>query len=779
MRETAQAVIYDSSHHRTTGGQPQFFEARIVVGSKLRRAMIPKFSRNVLTRVCLIAVITFVACTALPGVLAQGSLSEKHVLALYWYARDYPINELYERGLRRTLAVPQGGPEYYSEYLEIDRFPEAEQAPLLRDYLRKKYANQPIDVIVATAQTPVEFLLEDRTLFAGVPIVYTGFGTIDAAPQRTEPGVAGIFIVGVYARTLEAMRAIHPDTEQVFVVTSLPRNGGRERVEIIRRELAPFERQVTITYLTDMTTEALVERVSQAPPRSLVLYVRHAEEDSTNAGLAPVEAASVLVRASAVPVYTIARTYFGQGVVGGYLVDHEVVGAQAGNLAMRILGGLQPEQSNGTTATLTPMFDWRAIQRWGIDPSRLPAGSDIRFRAPTVWDQYRGYIVGAATLLVLQGLLIAALIVQRSRRRKVEARNSAILNAAPDMMFLLTKQGVFLDFHAPIRRDLFVQPDSFIGRNMGDVLPPRVAATIAGVFARLDKEPSPIIVEYVLPMPDGDRQYEGRVVPCRTNEVLIVVRDVTQRKRSERALIEAQADLSRLSRLTALGEFTASIAHEIRQPLTVILLNAKTCLRWLSGKTPDLTEISAALTDVMDAGQRANEIIRRNRELFKHHTVQTTPLDINVVISDVEALAKSRLAAARVTLVTSVPPDVPAVQGDRVELQQVLLNLIGNSIDAMDGDHASSRLIEISSGLAPDGLVRISVRDTGSGLKGVDRARMFELSYTTKPSGSGVGLSISRSIVEAHGGQLWAEEGTGRGATFSFTLPVHSNASLT
>ena len=716
---------------------------------------------------------------ALFPVLAQESFGDKNVLAIYCYAREHPTNELYERGLRRALAVPQGGPDYYSEYLEIDRFPEQEQTPLLRDYLRQKYANRRIDVIVATGRTPFEFLLADRTLFAGVPIVYTGFGPNDATTQRSEAGVAGIYVLGVYARTLEAMRAIHPDAQQVFVVTSLPGREGKSQEEIIRRELAPFERQLTITYLTNMTTEALVESVSQAPPRSLVLYVRHAEEDSAAAGMDSVEAASVLVRASAVPVYTIARIYFGQGAVGGYLIDHEGVGAQAGDLAMRILAGTQLSQLTTTSASLTPMFDWRALQRWGIDPGRLPAGSEIRFRAPTVWDQYRGYILGVGTLLVLQGMMIAALIVQRSRRRKVEARNSAILSAAPDMMFLLTKQGIFLDYHAPHRRDLFVPPDSFMGRRISDVLPSRVASAITDSFARLDKGPSPIVVEYALPMPDGEHQYEGRVVPCRGNEVLVVVRDVTQRKRSERALIEAQADLSRLSRLTALGEFTASIAHEIRQPLTVILLNARTCLRWLSGKTPDLTEVSAALTDVVDAGQRANEIIRRNRELFKHQTVQKAPLDLGAVINEVEVLARTRLIAARVTLVTSVRADVPAVQGDRVELQQVLLNLIGNSIDAMDGGDPSSRVIEISSGLAPDGNVRVSVRDTGVGLEGVDRARMFDMSYTTKSSGSGVGLSISRSIIEAHGGQLWAEESSGRGATFSFTLPVHSDASVT
>ena len=711
--------------------------------------------------------------------LAQESHKGKNVLALYWYGREYPTNVLYEQGLLRALrADPQGGPEYYSEYLEVDRFPEANQTRLLRDYLRQKYAHHRLDVIVASAETPFEFLLADRSLFAGVPIVYTAFGPIDAAAERSTPGVAGVFIVGVYSRTLEAMRAIHPDARQVFVVTSLPNAGGKARENIIRKELERFEHELTITYLTDLPTSALVDQLSHAPPKSLVLYVRHAE-DSSERALDPVEAASLLARVSSVPMYSIARTYFGQGIVGGYLADHETIGAQAGELALRLLSGTRPEAIQATSATLAPMFDWRALERWKIDPARLPPGSDIRFRVPTAWDQYRGYIVGAITLLLLQGLMIAALVVQRSRRREVEARNAAMLSAAPDMMFLLTKEGVYLDYHATDASRLFAKPASFIGRHMIEVLPAGVAASFAAAFERLSQEPGPIIVEYALPMNDGDHHYEARVVPCRSNEVLAVVRDISEQKRSQQTLNQTQADLSRLSRLTALGEFAASIAHEIRQPLTGILVNATTCLRWLGHSTPDLSEVRAALSDVVEAGQRANEIIRRNRELFRHHTVQMTALDLNTIFRDVESLARSRLQAGNVRLITTAGADVPPVHGDRVELQQVLLNLIGNSIDAMEGVDADERYIEISSSLGPDGSVKVSVRDMGVGLAGVDRERMFALAYTTKPSGSGVGLSISRSIVEAHGGRLWAEENVPHGATFSFTLPAHSPANVT
>jgi signal transduction histidine kinase/ABC-type uncharacterized transport system substrate-binding protein len=701
---------------------------------------------------------------------------DKNVLAFYWYAREDPTNVLYEQGLLRTLrASPRESPEYYSEYLEVDRFPDHDQARLLRDYLRKKYARHRIDVIVATAEQPFEFLLQDRTLFPGVPVIYTAFGPVDAAPHHSTPGFGGLFIVGVYRKTLETIRTIHPDTQQVFVVSSLPNGNGKSQESIIRKELAPFERHLTITYLTDLTTEVLVNRVAHAPPRSIVLYVRHAD-DSSDGPLDPVEAASLLARTSPVPVYSIARSYLGQGVVGGYVVDHEAIGAQAGQLALDVLSGTRPEILHGTTATLVPMFDWRALKRWGIEAARLPAGSDIWFRIPTAWGQYRGYVVGAITLLVLQGTMIAALVLQRSRRRKVEARNTAILSAAPDLMFLLSREGVFTDYHAPDERQLLVQPESFLGRHVNEVLPPTVSVVVSDALDRLPHEKGPIVFEYPLSMPDGERYYEARVVPCRGKEVLVVVRDVTERKRSQQTLHEAEANLSRLARMIALGEFAASLSHEIRQPLTGILMNAKTCLRWLTGSAPDMSEVHAALTDIVEAGQRADQIIIRNRELFRHRTVQKAALDLTAVIHHVEILARSRLHKSHITLVTSVSPDVPLVHGDRVELEQVLLNLIVNSIEALDGVHPGTRLIEVLSSLSPDGSVKVSVRDTGIGLDEVDRDRMFALSYTTKASGTGVGLAISRSIVEAHGGQLWAEQSTGRGATFSFTLPVQSCA---
>lgn len=387
--------------------------------------------------------------------------------------------------------------------------------------------------------------------------------------------------------------------------------------------------------------------------------------------------------------------------------------------------------------------------------------------------------VTSVVLIALQALLLVALLVMWRRRRAADERRSAILHAVPDTMFLLTREGVCIDYHAADASVLPAAPSAFLGRHIRDVLPAHVAAAYGDAFDRVTSDPLPIVIEYVVAAPEGEHHHEARVVPSRRNEVLVVVRDITERKRSEHAWQATQSDIARVSRLAALGEFAASIAHEIRQPLTGILINTKTCLRWLGGASPDLTEVRAALTDVVEAVQRADDIIRRNRELFRHHTAEKSLLDLAGIVRDVETLARLRLQAARITMVTALTPDAPPVLGDRIEIQHVLLNLIGNSIDAMEGTDRTSRRIEVSSSLMPDGHVKVSVRDTGVGLAAVDKTRLFALSYTTKAAGIGVGLSISRSIVEAHGGELWAEENEHGGATFSFTLPVYSAVSTT
>ena len=207
-------------------------------------------------------------------------------------------------------------------------------------------------------------------------------------------------------------------------------------------------------------------------------------------------------------------------------------------------------------------------------------------------------------------------------------------------------------------------------------------------------------------------------------------------------------------------------------------MNARSCLRGIGGGEPDLEELKAGLLDVVEASQRAEEVIQRNRRLFRDKTVEVVPLDINAVIRETVVLAAARLRDSQVTLITALADDLPAVSGDRIELQQVLLNLIDNAVDALDEVAAGSRRVEVSSSLAEDQSVVVAVADNGVGLAHVDVRRMFTLAYTTKAKGTGVGLSISRSIIDAHRGRLWAEQNPSGGAIFRFTVPVRTPVDL-
>ena len=232
--------------------------------------------------------------------------------------------------------------------------------------------------------------------------------------------------------------------------------------------------------------------------------------------------------------------------------------------------------------------------------------------------------------------------------------------------------------------------------------------------------------------------------------------------------VPREINLARVSRHLLLGDFTASMAHEVRQPLTAIIANAETCLRMLRG-VPAADEIIAALTDIVDAGHRANQLMRRNGDLLRDPPTITTDVDITEVIREVTSLAQARLQASGVKLNLSLI-DVLMVHGSHRELQQVILNLVANALTAMEGRQPGDRLLEIETSVTAEGMILVTVDDTGCGLDGVDLDRIFLPFHTTKPSALGMGLPISRLIVERHGGKLWAEPRDGRGARFCLTL---------
>jgi PAS domain S-box-containing protein len=327
------------------------------------------------------------------------------------------------------------------------------------------------------------------------------------------------------------------------------------------------------------------------------------------------------------------------------------------------------------------------------------------------------------------------------------------------------------------------------------------------VFDHVSDERKGFDLEHRLLMPDGSTKYIRMVGrPSTTDEsgsleFVGAVTDITNRKRSEEqlrlkelSLREAQTELAHVSRVTTIGELAASIAHEVNQPLAGIVTNANASLRWLGSETPNLEETREAIRRIIRDGNRAGEIIGRIRALAMKAPPHKAWLDLNETIGEVIAIARNELQRNHVSLRAELASGLPLILGDRIQLQQVILNLLINAIEALNSIAEASRDLRVTSEAVSElakggpledkaGLeaepthILLAVRDSGPGLESKCVDRLFEAFYTTKSQGLGMGLAISRSIVEAHGGRLWATPNTPKGAVFQFTLPIRANAS--
>jgi signal transduction histidine kinase len=244
------------------------------------------------------------------------------------------------------------------------------------------------------------------------------------------------------------------------------------------------------------------------------------------------------------------------------------------------------------------------------------------------------------------------------------------------------------------------------------------------------------------------------------------------RQRAEDALAEAKAELARMARVTTMGELAASIAHEINQPLTAVVINGNACRRWLAAEPANMQEANEALQRIIRDANRASDVITRIRGFLRRGEQRQTRLDVNEVIGEVIGLVQGEARTNGVSLQVEAAADLPVVVADRVQLQQVVLNLVMNAIEAMGSITGRARILEVWTEARDPDAVLVAVRDSGVGLDPEHRDRIFDAFYTTKSEGMGMGLAISRSIVEAHGGRLWATPNAGPGETFQFTLPI-------
>jgi PAS domain S-box-containing protein len=476
----------------------------------------------------------------------------KTVLTIYSQAREAVAIGPFDQSLRDTLGDASGDHvTCYAEFLDAQRFSGDRHIQLFRDYLSHKYEGRQIDALVLAGRPAADAVRREPSLFRGVPTV---FYTIDRADQTVPAD--GFGLVGTFGRdqqrSLELALALHPDTQQVFVVVQTPPEGPPFE-HYVRSQLAQLESRVAIRYLSNMRTADVIGALAAAPPRSVVLYVRQVE--SAGGGRSdPRDVLTLLERSTSLPIYGGLDSYIGHGVVGGYLYSGGANGAAAGALAWRLANGERP-RSTAESKPPAAVFDWRQLRRFNIQESRLPLGSVILFRDQTFWERYRRYAIGALSIFVVQLSLIGTLLVQLNQRRRaqralrdsedryrltVEAQTDLVCRFLPDSTLTFVNDA-YCRFQKKTAAEL-------IGKRMLDLMPPAARESVACHIAALIESPGASRYEHRVMLADGQIGCwlewvnatlvgpDGRVV-----ELLGTGRDITDRKRAEDALQHSEA----------------------------------------------------------------------------------------------------------------------------------------------------------------------------------------------------------------------------------------------
>ena len=584
--------------------------------------------------------------------------ARQSVLIVFDEDKDLPGLAIINRSLLQVFrAELKDDVEFYSESLQISQFKDPDYDSLLREHFRRKYRGKRLDLIVAVMEPSLDFLIRHgEALFEGVPIVFCGADPSDVRRKILRENVTGVLVERDFAPTLDIALRLQPQTRNVFVVGGASRF-DRQIQAIARRDLQPYETRVRVNWLTAQPMDELVKAVSKLPAHSIVYYLTLFADGAGNAFVTH-EALSRIAKAANAPVYVSLDQYIGFGAVGGNVYSVGTHGEQAAQIGVRILRGEAPSAIPVVAlAAQSNQFDWRALQRWGLDEQRLPAGSLVEFRAPSVWDLYRWYIVAGTALFLLQTALVVGLLMNRAQRRRAESE--------------------------------------------------------------------------------------------------------VQRQRDE---------LAHAQRVATLGELTASFAHELRQPLTALTANIQAARKLLAADHAK-RELGEALEEMAVETERAAGTITRLRTLFRKGRTARAPVDLNALIDDVLQLLAANLGSRRIA-VQFARGQLPSVSGDAIQLRQVVINLLVNAEDAIVLAGDRMREIRIETGRPDASSVSIAIRDSGVGVKASELERIFEHFVSSKPQGLGMGLAISRTIVEAHGGRIWAARNDDRGLTLHVQLPV-------
>jgi len=554
----------------------------------------------------------------------------------------------------------------------------------------------------------------------------------------------------------------------------------------VRADLARMQPSQSVEFLTGQTTDAVMKRMHELTGGDVVFTPGYFK-DGAGQVFAPRDSAMRIASASGAPVYGPFATFIGTGVVGGRMPGYTEMGRQGAKTVNALLDGVAPAKLR-QPASIPPEVnvDWRQVLRWGIDPNAIPASAIVHFREPSFWETNRNTVISVVVVILLQAALIAALLIERRLRR----RTASALEASEQRMSLAARAPGLSIWVWDIAREKVsttgklrqrraaVKDQAVSFNQVLDVVHPADRAGFNLAVQRAAASGEELDVEYRIQQPSGEMRWfaaRGRAANEFGGQYTGVALDITARKTAELQAEKDRVALTHMTRVSMLGQLSASIAHQLNQPLAAILGNAEVARAILSKERPDLGELREICDDIITEDNRAAEVIRRLGALFKRGEMNFLPLDLNGLVTETLELVRTELMTRHVVAVTELAASLPAVEGERIQLQQVLLNLLLNGADAMSEIDVEQRKLIVRTELQGTN-VRLCVVDKGKGIAPDEMKVVFAAFWSTKPGGTGVGLAICQSIVKAHRGSLTVFNNPDGGATFCAQWPVKQEA---
>ena len=547
--------------------------------------------------------------------------------------------------------------DFFTESLDAGHFPTARHYRVFRSYIEHKYTGQNLDMVVMFMSR--DYLLTralPTALASNLPSVFVVVNDLDVPelpPGRPFTGVVQRYDVD---GTMKFMFQLQPETRHVVVIggTSMADQAVLARIQDVGKSMDG----VDFEYWTNRPVGEIYE-AAKTLPEGTVILLSTVQRDVTGQPVYTSQIVRLLAPSASVPVYVLGNSLIGTGALGGAVIDFEEVGATAGKMSSRVLGGTAPGQipvevrSNGV-----PTVDWRQLQRWHIRLNRLPSNAVIRYQPHSLWEDHWRLLLLVVAAFLAQAVTIAGLLVQRKRQKHAEAE-----------------------------------------------------------------------------------------------------------------ILKQRTELAHVSRVSMMGQLASALTHELNQPLGAILRNAEAAEIYLKSDQPNLKEVRAILTDIRRDDKRAGNVIDRMRSLFKRQPLALAPLDLRDLMEDTIAMVRPDARDRQVKLKVEIQNHMPRAHGDRVHVQQILLNLIFNGMDAMKLTPAPKKWLTVTASKTKNGNLQVTVTDRGTGIAPDNAANIFEPFFTTKSNGMGMGLAISKTIIEAHGGEIWMNSSATDGTTFTFILP--------